>query len=226
MTFDPNAEAIANSAMQAVNPLHTQQYVTVIRFLALNPGAAAVLPGASAPKVGSSEYIRRQATAFSKGREPRAPRAPSTVPDDMVSVILEEYFGIPITDLERMKQEHLLSMGAENLVGDLLERYLAKTLEPKDWVWCSGSIVKSVDFIKSPEAVGQKWRLLQVKNRDNSENSSSSAIRIGSEIEKWHRSFSRRVGSNWSAFPDAELGRHLSEEDFKAFAREYLRSLK
>ncbi len=116
-------------------------------------------------------------------------------------------------------------MGAENMVGDLLERYLASVLEPMDWIWCSGSIVKAVDFVRPPARTGETWRLLQVKNRDNSENSSSSAIRIGTSIEKWHRTFSQKLGSNWDNFPDASLRQKLSEENFKTFVRNYLQAL-
>ena len=117
-------------------------------------------------------------------RAPRAPEPPATIPDEMVSVILGNYFNVPAANLERAKQEHLLSMGAENLVGELLERYLASVMESRGWIWCSGSTVKAVDFIKPPSAPGARWKLLQVKNRDNSENSSSSAIRNGTDIEK------------------------------------------
>jgi len=108
----------------------------------------------------------------------------------------------------------------------LLERYLASVLEPRGWVWCSGAMVKAVDFIKPPSATQATWHLLQVKNRDNSENSSSSAIRVGTTIEKWFRTFSRKTGSNWAAFPDPVLRQHLSEHDFKNFVINYLHALK
>lgn len=144
----------------------------------------------------------------------------------MVSVILHEYFDIPVVDLDRAKREHLLSMGAENLVGDLLERYLASVMEARGWIWCSGAMVRAVDFVKPPDRASGKWRTLQVKNRDNSENSSSSAIRNGTDIEKWHRTFSKKVGSNWADFPDQALRADLSEAAFKTFVRGYLRSLR
>jgi hypothetical protein len=225
MAFVANAETIARDAMRQINPDLADKYAGVVKFLASQPDAASAMRGSSAPAIGTAEYVRRQAAAFSQSREPRAPKPPETVPDEMVSVILVSYFGIAQADAERVTKEHLLSMGAENLVGDLLERYLASVMEPKGWLWCSGAMVKAVDFIKPPAANGGAWRLLQVKNRDNSENSSSSAIRIGTDIEKWHRTFSKKVGSNWAAFPDATLRRELSEEDFKAFVRKYLRDL-
>ena len=225
MAFVANAQAVAREAMLQLDPGLVDAYVGVIKFLVEHPAAASALRGASAPSIGTAEYVRHQATAFAQARQIRAPQAPTTVPDEMVSVILVSYFGISQADIERVKREHLLSMGAENMVGGLLERYLASVMEPKGWIWCSGSMVKAVDFIQPPAPADGTWRLLQVKNRDNSENSSSSAIRIGTDIEKWHRTFSRRTGSNWNAFPDANLRQDLSEDGFKAFVRQYLKAL-
>lgn len=182
--------------------------------------------GASAPALGSPDYIRRYAAVFARAREPRAPKSPETIPDAMVSVILTSFFDLQEADIPRIQHEHRLSMAAENLVGELLERYLASVLEPVGWVWCSGSMVKAVDFIKPPENTTGEWELLQVKNRDNSENSSSSAIRLGTRIKKWHRTFSRKPGSNWAAFPDEHLCKRLSEENFAAFVQNYLQDLR
>ena len=226
MTFIPNAETIARAAMGTVDPTLVETYASLIKFLANFPDAASAMRGQSAPAIGSKTYIERQAISFAAAREPRTPQAPATVPDEMVSVILHEYFEIDTNDLERAKREHLLSMGAENLVGDLLERYLSTILEPRGWIWCSGAMVRAVDFVKPPTQVNGHWRMLQVKNRDNSENSSSSAIRNGTAIEKWHRTFSKKVGSNWSEFPDVALRAHLSEAAFKSYVRNYLRALR
>lgn len=226
MTFVIKGDEIAHSAMSSIRPDLSEKYAIVIRFLSDQPSAASAMRGKSAPAIGSAEYVRRQAEAFATSRDPKSPKPPSTVPDEMVSFILKEYFDIPQADLERVKIEHQLSMGAENLVGELLERYLASILEPRGWVWCSGALVKAVDFIKPPEVADGRWRLLQVKNRDNSENSSSSAIRAGTEIEKWFRTFSQKPGSNWAAFPEVSLRPHLSEDAFKVFVREYLSALR
>ncbi len=144
----------------------------------------------------------------------------------MVSFILCHYFNVKESHLQRVKREHLLSMSAENLVGGLLERYLANVLEPHGWIWCSGSMIRGVDFIKSPQTPDGVWVLLQVKNRDNSENSSSSAIRGGTTIKKWFRTFSRKPGSNWEVFPDDSLRKELSEDGFRAFVENYLHSLR
>lgn len=226
MSFVQNAEEVASHAMGKVDPTLRNTYVGLIKFLSTFPGTASAMRGKGAPLIGSKLYIERSAILFAAARAHRAPRAPETIPDEMVSVILHEYFDVPKVDLERAKTEHLLSMGAENLVGDLLERYLASVMEPLGWIWCSGAMVRAVDFVKPPTHGHGNWSLLQVKNRDNSENSSSSAIRIGTNIEKWHRTFSKKPGSNWTEFPDITLRPHLSESAFKSYVRGYLNALR
>lgn len=226
MAFDPNSQKIAREAMQAISPELTDKYVSVISFLALNPAAASALPGKSTPVIGSAGYINKHAAGFAESRKPKVPKPSQTVPDEMVSLILEEYFGLEKAKLADVKREHQLSMGAENLVGNLLERYLATVLEKNGWIWCSSSMVKAVDFVRPPTSHESYWRTLQVKNRSNSENSSSSAIRAGTTIEKWYRTFALRTGTNWPAFPDATLRGLLSEADFVKFVKAYLKSIK
>lgn len=226
MAFVNNAKELAYNRMISICPELADTYSNIIQFLVNEPLAASAQRGKNSPSIGSLDYINSQAVAFVASRAPRSPQAPATIPDEMVSVILHEYFDIPSEDLARAKKEHLLSMGAENLVGDLLERYLASILEPRGWIWCSGSMIKAVDFIKPPPKDSKTYRLLQVKNRDNSENSSSSAIRIGTTIEKWHRTFSKRVGSNWNAFPESSIRPLVSEEDFRKFVSTYLHALR
>lgn len=226
MAFVANAEKIAHSAMSGIAPALADKYAALILFLASEPDTASKMRGANPPAVGSKAYIMIQAAGFAASRTPRAPEPPATVPDEMVSFILRHYFDLPEDNLERAKQEHQLSMGAENLVGELLERYLASVMEPKGWIWCSGSMVRAVDFIKPSEIQGGRWSLLQVKNRDNSENSSSSAIRNGTNIQKWFRTFSKKTGANWAAFPDASIRPHVSEAGFREFVKQYLVNLK
>lgn len=56
------------------------------------------------------------------------------------------------------------------------------------WIWCNGNVLRAIDFCSSDGAV-----LLQIKNKSNTENSSSSAIRTGTTIEKWYRLGTRTV---------------------------------
>ena len=108
MAFVKNAKDIAREAMDVINPSLSDKYASVIHFLSTHPETAAALRGTSAPTIGSEEYVRRQASAFSLSREVRAPKPPNTVPDEMVSVILISYFDINKADTERIKREHLL----------------------------------------------------------------------------------------------------------------------
>ena len=151
------------------------------------------------------------------------PKSPSTIPDQMVSEILDIYFKYPREKLDQMKLEHQHSMAAENAIGTLLEKYIDGVARNYGWVHCSGELVKKVDFIKEDNGA---YRLLQVKNRDNSENSSSSAIRNGTTIEKWFRSFSRSGRTNWESFPDKQLSQVLNEKEFLQFVQTSYGSMK
>lgn len=201
----------------------SSDFVTIYEFLKYSPDTGCTFRGKEAPEIGSGEYFSKLADKFIASREPKGPKAPETVPDEMVSFILHHYFDIEETKLEQIKVEHSLSMGAENMVGDLLERYISSVLKDKGWVWCSGSVTRAIDFIKKD---GDNWILLQVKNRDNSENSSSSSVRTRTTILKWFRTFSKKQETNWENFPDKESVKLLNEEDFKAFVKGYLAALK
>jgi hypothetical protein len=82
-------------------------------------------------------------------------------------------------------KQHFILMGLENLNGRVLEEYLKTILEPIGWIWCAGEVYRAVDFCYILE--DKSDILLQVKNKYNSENSSSSAIRDSTPITKWNR---------------------------------------
>lgn len=160
---------------------------------------------------------------FKKGREVKHPQEPSTISDSAYIDVMLHYYGCQESS-ETIEKIHKTAMASENIVGDILERYIASVLEEFGWVWVAGSIIRAVDFIyKNNE---NKWVLLQIKNRDNSENSSSSSIRNGTDIIKWFRSFSRKKETNWKAFPYKPAGAELSEEGFRKFLIAYVKSIK
>ena len=66
---------------------------------------------------------------------------------------------------------------------------------------------------------GVDGRLLQIKNRSNSENSSSSAVRAGTQIEKWFRIKADRIEYMWGALNDICGTTHLSEDAFVTFVQ-------
>lgn len=230
-TLDKNMQsrlydhAFAVKKMNEIDSDLTEKFEKLVLCLSMNPELAPK-PKSESIQQGSREHIEKLAISFAKSREPKTPKTPSTVPDKMVSEILNIYYDVPRDQLEEAKMLHAESMGAENIIGDLLERYIASVIEPQGWVWCSGSTMKAIDFICPPINNGGCWRLLQIKNRDNTENSSSSAIRAGTTIEKWFRTFSRKDGTNWGAFPCVTGRSHLSEEGFISFTNNYLGDLR
>jgi hypothetical protein len=161
---------------------------------------------------------------FLSYRKSDFPAVPGTIPDEMVSIVMQEAYGYSKSQCEKIKIEHQHAMCAENCVGALLERYLDSVLRSYGWHWCCGDFVKAIDFISKTD--DGKWLALQIKNRDNSENSSSSAIRNGTPIQKWFRSFSKTGGTNWKKLPELMQGYDLSEEGFVAFVKSYLISEK
>jgi hypothetical protein len=66
------------------------------------------------------------------------------------------------------------------------------------------------------------WYALQIKNRDNSENSSSKAVRDNTDIQKWFRTFSKTGKTNWDNLPPLMSDCGFSECDFIAFTYGYL----
>lgn len=218
-------ELIEQAVSEAIQKFSgTQQdrkaFITIMEFVEEFPDRVS-WRRALRPDCGTLDYYTVFAENFFRTRyRVEGPKPPTTEPDNMVSYILEIYFDYSETDTQRIKVEHQLSMAVENMVGALLERYIGTTLEAYGWVWCSGDFIKAVDMIKKKN--DGTWLLLQVKNRNNTENSSSSAIRAGTEIRKWFRSFSNKTTTNWAAFPDDETRHFLSEDGFKSFVKEYL----
>lgn len=158
------------------------------------------------------------------------PSIPPTVPDPVVSLVLEKYYEIENSKINEVAHEHKLSMAAENKVGEYLELFIAyHGCEDKSWVHCVDGMINKVDFIKKENS---KWILLQVKNRSNSENSSSSEIRQyiknndNIEIEKWHRVNAYTGKTNWDKFPDSNFKDYLSEKKFHIFVNKYLSDIK
>lgn len=194
---------------------------TVCAFLTDNPDLLS-WRGSNKPDPATQAGIDRLARKFFDTRSKQDwPGEPTTVPDEAVSIVMRAVYGYSKADTGRIKTEHQHAMSAENIVGSLLERYIASQLEPHGWIWCAGDFVKAVDFIKYRAAEGG-WQPVQVKNRDNTENSSSAAIRNGTAIEKWFRSFSKHDATNWDEFPEPELRGRLSENGFRTFLKSYL----
>ncbi|MBE4605478.1 SinI family restriction endonuclease [Vibrio navarrensis] len=142
-----------------------------------------------------------------------------TVNDKMLDEIITSHMpNLDQLSLEAINYAHRLVMASENILGILLEEYLDTRLKTHGWHCAWGSTLKAVDF------VSDKGELLQVKSRNNTENSSSNKIRNGTEIKKWWRFHATKGTTNWDEL-NHTLGLDvLSEKDFLDFVRTIARS--
>lgn len=125
--------------------------------------------------------------------------------------------------VEEYLKGHFLFMSAENNNGSILEEFLASVLEDHGWIWCSGSSYRSIDFFQIKKRI-----LLQVKNKYNTENSSSNKIRKGTNIKKWNRlnkptQDTNKPVPNWAELhkiiDDDDVNNLLSEEKYLKFIK-------
>ncbi len=223
MLFDTErARQVAQTtwAGAPTTPAQMAAFVEICRFLSQHPDSLS-WRGQRKPDVQTPAGLASLAGKYLAGWQASAfPGQPSTVPDAIVSEVMQAAYGYSAADCERIKLDHQRAMCAENCVGALLERYLNAVLHTHGWHWCCGDFVRAVDFLKPLPSGG--WILVQIKNRDNSENSSSSAIRQGTEIQKWFRTYSRTGATNWDNLPPAMQGFGLNEAGFVQFVRRYL----
>lgn len=196
-------------------------FIEIYNFLLLNPEFASRVRDKK--KITTSDWFEKTARKFYESKYKNfTPSTPGTVPDSMVDSILNLYYGYDLKKLKIMQIEHQHSMAAENAVGEFIELYLDSILSKHGWIRCCGQIVSKTDFIKK---IGSSYKMLQVKSRDNTENSSSSSVREGTEIMKWFRYFAKTGKKNWDKFPDENAKQELSEDGFINFVKNYAKHI-
>lgn len=149
----------------------------------------------------------------------RLSNPPATCHDPALDMLI--YARLPhlnSDDLNNIKYAHRLGMSAENIFGTILEEYLAVKLASYNWYCAWGSVVKAVDF------VNPYGGLLQVKSRNNTENSSSNKIRTGTQIHKWWRFHATKGTTNWAALNTLLNVNIFSEQDFQFFVGNLIKS--
>lgn len=141
-----------------------------------------------------------------------------TISDPLVSKLVAIKTGNK-DDEKEIEKIHRASMASENLIGALLEEYIAVNSIDKGWANCWGTTIKATDF------VSDKGDRLQIKNKTNTENSSSNKIREGTNIEVWHR-FDANNGKTYWAQLNEKIGKGstLSEDGFIKFAEEAMKN--
>ena len=143
-------EKICNEVLDELNLCYDiemslrNSFITVIKYLNQFPENLSVRSKNNIPDVKTKEGIEQLAVSYFNGfYSPTVPKLPQTVPDEMVSFIMEIVFNHSKKETEEIKITHLESMASENAVGALLERYLDSVLREKGWAWCCGNFVKA-----------------------------------------------------------------------------------
>lgn len=225
-----NIEKYCKEIIEELNPVYDidesleQSFITIIKYLNEFPKNLSMRSKKIECDVSSKSGIEYLAVKYFQSYYlPTIPTLPKTVPDEAVSLIMKKVFNYSEQQANEIKKTHQESMACENAVGTLLERYLDSELRKSGWAWCCGNFVKAIDFIKFDKG---KWFELQIKNRSNSENSSSSAIRTGTEIHKWYRIDANSGSTKWDVVPELMKKHNLSENGFKAFIEKYIQNNK
>jgi hypothetical protein len=183
----------------------------VFKAVANHPDLAPNIKADSDAKL-IEKWLDKYAKGYNSRISQRVSKLPSTVADPIVSTIIScRLKHLDQSDLGKISSGHRLSMSAENILGLLLEEHLSVKLAAFGWHYCWGETVRSVDF------VNDDGRLLQVKNRSNSENSSSSRVRLGTVIEKWFRVDAVSGDYRWDELNKMNKTRLFSENRFGAF---------
>ncbi|MEB3310184.1 MAG: SinI family restriction endonuclease [Snowella sp.] len=193
-----------------------EAYRTILSACYRNPGLSPTLK-ASTSEMLAKTWLKKYNDSYENRISRRISKLPGTVADPIVDMIINARLtGLTTEHLEQIKYAHRLSMSAENIQGLLLEEFLAEQLADYGWYCCWGESVRHVDFCNVDGS------LLQVKNRSNSENSSSSRVRINQPIEKWYRVDARTGSYRWSYFNNKYNTDRFSEENFVTFVQQVL----
>jgi len=128
------------------------------------------------------DFIKKFMKGYKNRPSIRQSNPTNTKPDPIIDHIIKARIPkFTRKDIELIRFGHRLSMAAENILGLILEEYIHSSAIKYGWSCCWGNSIPAVDFCS------KEGKLLQIKNRSNTENSSSNKIRKGTQIEKWYR---------------------------------------
>jgi SinI-like restriction endonuclease len=192
----------------------------VLTYCCQHPQLFPFIKGAKNPTDYAAKWVRRFVTGYEKRPSANRGGPLKTVPDSIIDGIAEIrliHEGLPEASIGLIREAHRFSMAIENLVGGLLEEYVDSIGSRFGWICCWGASVRAVDFLNP-----KLDKLLQVKNRSNSENSSSKAIRVATGILAWYRIDAETGDTEWDELNSLMGCKDFSEEDFEAFIRNTL----
>jgi hypothetical protein len=213
--LSPAQIAWARSEIRRHDQNLEKSFLNLLGFLSTNPEFIVKLRGNNPPDFGTLEYMAKTAEMFAAGRIISAPVNSGKTSDPLLGGLFQQLNSSSDSEVENAIRIHGDFMVLENKVGKILEHYLAARLEPLGWVWCSGDFVDKIDFVKIVSGKGHE--LLQVKNKDVTENSSSSKGR--GTVPKWARLKGKKAITDWQNFPDLDARKLVSEVDFLAYGK-------
>ncbi len=131
-------------------------------------------------------YIERWIKGYFKAKNNppsrRSARPKSVCTDPAIKTIVKKTQNLTEKAATLGEENHNLFMSAENVQGNLLEEYIASKIRQYGFLWCQGNILDKIDFCNTSGTC-----FIQVKNKSNTENSSSSSVRHGTSIKHWYR---------------------------------------
>lgn len=140
------------------------------------------LQGKCDPEHYIERWVKGYYDATNNPPSKRTANPKSTCTDPAIRVIVKSTRELSEKDALFGEITHNLFMSAENIQGKLLEEYIALKVHPYGFIWCDGNVLRAIDFCNTNGTL-----FLQIKNKSNTENSSSSNIREGTSIEMWYR---------------------------------------
>ncbi len=159
------------------------QFLDIIFKTAIS--SPTLFPGITGVK-NDEEYLNRWVKSYGDAENnppsKRIANPKSSCTDPAIRVIVKNTLGLSDKEAIDGEYTHNLFMSAENIQGNLLEEYIDSNISSLGFVWCKGNVLRAIDFCSKDGKI-----LLQIKNKSNTENSSSSNIRSGTTIEKWYR---------------------------------------
>ncbi len=178
------------------------------------------IAGVNTPRDYIDRWVKKYCDAIKNPPSARIASPKSACSDPAIAVIVRATHRLTEQQSTAGETYHNLFMSAENIQGNLLEEYIALKIRPYGFLWCIGNVLRAIDFCKDDGSL-----FLQVKNKSNTENSSSSDIRKGTGIVKWYRLGTRiEYGAKCPVFKWDDLNmlcalppHYMSEQEYERF---------
>ncbi|WP_052447294.1 SinI family restriction endonuclease [Clostridium polynesiense] len=173
--------SLAKSYNELVN-WHDLDIIFEIALMNMDYFPGIKIQGQQNPQIYIDRWVKGYSYAVNNLPSKRTANPKGSCTDPAIKAIVQGTQGLSDEEAKLGETIHNLFMSAENIQGNLLEEYIATKVRPYGLIWCAGNVLRAIDFCNTEGTF-----LLQVKNKSNTENSSSSNIRVGTTIIKWYR---------------------------------------